>query len=114
MIILVLVEMKRRIVVAYILGQCYFYRFFIVICKRIYCLPCLVFNRLTEEMKDNGGGEVDNFFGAIRFGDDALGLVPIKIVDGRVGDDEIVGRPPDESPQITRRRNGWHMIIKDT
>jgi hypothetical protein len=74
---------------------------------------CLVYMRLTE-LKDNGGGEVDCSIGSIRFGDYALGLVLIKIVDGRVGDDVIVGRPPDEAPQITRGRNGRQRPIKDT
>jgi hypothetical protein len=66
------------------------------------------------ELKDNGCGEVDCSIGSIRFGDDALGLVNIKIVDGRVGDDVIVGRPPDEAPQITRGWNGWQRPMKDT
>jgi hypothetical protein len=70
-------------------------------------------NRLSE-LEDDGGGEVDCFLGSVRFGDDALGLVPIKIVDGRVGDEVIVGRPPNETSQITRRWNGWQRTIKDT
>ena len=74
---------------------------------------CLVYVRLME-LKDNGCGEVDCSIGSIRFGDYALGLVLIKIVDGRVGDELIVGRPPDEFSQITRRRNGWQRTIKDT
>jgi hypothetical protein len=70
-------------------------------------------NRLSE-LEDNGGGEVDCLFGSVRFGDDALGLVPIKIVDDRVGDDVIVGRPPDKASQITRGRNGRQRPIKYT
>ncbi len=86
MIILVLVEIKRRIVVAYILGQCYFYYFSSLFAKENIVF-IILYNRLTEELKDNGGGEVDCSIGSVRFGDDALGLVPIKIVDGRVGDE---------------------------
>ncbi len=52
-----------------------------------------------SELEDNGGGEVDClYYGSIPFVDDALGLVPIKIFDGRVGDELIVGRQPDEVP----------------
>jgi hypothetical protein len=67
-----------------------------------------------SEIENHGGGEVYCLFGSIRFGDDALGLVPIKIFDGRVGDGLIVGQQPDVVPQITRRQNGWQMLIKDT
>jgi hypothetical protein len=31
-----------------------------------------------------------------------------------VGDELIVGQQPDVVPQITRRQNGWQMLIKDT
>ncbi len=54
-----------------------------------------------SELEDNGGGEVDClFYGSIIriIVYDALGLVPIKIVDGRVGDELIFGRQPDEVP----------------
>jgi hypothetical protein len=77
-------------------------------------LVFIVLYHSLSELENHGGGLVDCLFGSIPFVYDALGLVPIKIVDSRVGDELIVGKPPDEAPQITRRRNGWHKLIKDT
>jgi hypothetical protein len=73
-----------------------------------------VCHRLSE-LENHGGGEVDCFFGIVHpIGDDALGLVPIEIVDGRVSDELIVGVPHDAGPHITRCQIGcWYIISID-